>query len=166
MIKKKICLLGAFSVGKTSLIKRFVESIFDEKYITTIGVKIDKKTLTISDKEVSLMIWDLEGEDDYTKMNTSYLRGASGYILVADGTRPDTLNVSLDLHQSIQSLLGSIPAVLAMNKADLEDEWLISSDVINNVSQDLPLIKTSAKSGINVEEVFTLLSQKILSPEG
>ena len=166
MIKKKICLLGAFSVGKTSLIKRFVESIFDEKYITTIGVKIDKKTLTISDKEVSLMIWDLEGEDDYTKLNSSYLRGASGYILVADGTRPDTLNVSLDLHQSIQSLLGSIPAVLAMNKADLEDEWLISSDVINNVSQDLPLIKTSAKSGINVEEVFTLLSQKILSPEG
>ncbi len=166
MIKKKICLLGAFSVGKTSLIKRFVDSIFDEKYITTIGVKIDKKTLTVSDKEVSLMIWDLEGEDDYTKMNTTYLRGASGYILVADGTRPDTLKVSLDLHQSIQSLLGAIPAVLAMNKADLEDEWLITPDVIHNVSQDLPLIKTSAKLGTNVEEIFSLLSQKMLSPEG
>lgn len=165
MIKKKICLLGAFSVGKTSLIKRFVESIFDEKYITTIGVKIDKKTLIISNQEINLMIWDLEGEDDYTKINTSYLRGASGYILVADGTRPDTLNVSLDLHESIQSLLGKTPAVLAMNKADLEEEWLITADVIDAVSDDLSLIKTSAKSGINVEEIFSLLSQKMLSPK-
>ena len=165
MIKKKICLLGAFSVGKTSLIKRFVESIFDEKYITTIGVKIDKKTLSISNQEINLMIWDLEGEDDYTKINTSYLRGSSGYILVADGTRPDTLKVSLDLHESIQSLLGKIPAVLAMNKVDMEDEWLITADVINAVSPDLSLIKTSAKSGINVEEIFSLLSQKMLSPK-
>jgi small GTP-binding protein len=165
MIKKKICLLGAFSVGKTSLIKRFVESIFNEKYITTIGVKIDKKTLTISDKEISLMIWDLEGEDDYTKVNTSYLRGASGYILVADGTRPDTLKVSLDLHDSIQSLLGSTPAVLAMNKSDLEDEWLITSGALHEVPKNLPLIKTSAKSGVNVEEIFSLLSQKMLRPE-
>lgn len=165
MIKKKICLLGAFSVGKTSLIKRFVESIFSEKYITTIGVKIDKKTLTISDKEISLMIWDLEGEDDYTKINTSYLRGASGYILVADGTRPDTLKISLAIHESIQSLLGKTPAVLAINKADVEDQWLITSEVMDHVSQDLSLIKTSAKSGANVDQVFSLLSRKMLNLE-
>jgi small GTP-binding protein len=165
MIKKKVCLLGSFSVGKTSLIKRFVESIFNDKYITTIGVKIDKKTLSISNKEITLMIWDLEGEDDYTKINTSYLRGSSGYILVADGTRPDTLKVSLAIHESIQSLLGPTPAVLAMNKSDIEDQWLITPQAITHVYQDLTLIKTSAKSGENVDKLFSLLSQKILSLE-
>ncbi len=162
MIKKKICLLGAFSVGKTSLIKRFVDSIFDDKYITTIGVKIDKKALTIFNQDIHLMIWDLEGEDDYTKINTSYLRGASGYILVVDGTRADTLKVSLALHDSIQTLLGNTPAVLAMNKADLEEEWRLSPEAMNEVPDDLTVIRTSAKSGANVEEMFSLLSQKML----
>lgn len=165
MLKKKICLLGAFSVGKTSLIKRFVDSIFDDKYITTIGVKIDKKTLTISNQDIHLMIWDLEGEDDYTKINTSYLRGASGYILVADGTRPETLQVSLALHDTVQKLLGKIPAVLAMNKADLEEEWLLSADAMSGVGDDLAVIHTSAKSGENVEEMFSLLSHKMLIPK-
>ena len=65
MIKKKICMLGAFSVGKTSLVKQFVDSIFSEKYQTTIGVKIDKKTLVAKGFEVNLILWDLPGEDDF-----------------------------------------------------------------------------------------------------
>ena len=87
MLQKKICMLGSFAVGKTSLVRRFVESIYSDVYQTTVGVKIDKKNVKVSEKEVSLVLWDIYGEDDYQKMHWTYLRGASGYLLVADGTR-------------------------------------------------------------------------------
>jgi small GTP-binding protein len=111
------------------------------------------------------MIWDLEGEDDYTKINTSYLRGAAGYILVADGTRPETLNTALSIHTLVQDLLGNIPAVLAINKADIEDQWLISPESIENIDKNLTVIKTSAKSGANVELLFSTLSRNMLPIE-
>src|ERR1051325_7234218 len=74
LIQKKICMLGAYAVGKTSLVARFVRSIFSEKYHTTIGVKIDKKTLRVDDQELSLILWDLAGEDDFYQVRMSYLR--------------------------------------------------------------------------------------------
>jgi len=73
MIKKKIVMLGSFAVGKTSLVQRFVNSIFSEKYLTTIGVKIDQKIVNVNDKEVNLLLWDIHGEDDYQKMVLSQL---------------------------------------------------------------------------------------------
>jgi len=76
MIKKKICMLGVFAVGKTSLVQRFVKSMFSEKYLTTVGVKIDKKTIEVKGKIVELMLWDLQGEDEFQKLNATYLRGA------------------------------------------------------------------------------------------
>ena len=79
-------MLGGFSVGKTSLIKRFVESVFSEKYLTTVGVKIDKKTVDVQGRSVNLILWDIAGEDDTATIRMSYLRGCSGYLRVADGT--------------------------------------------------------------------------------
>jgi small GTP-binding protein len=81
-------MLGGFSVGKTSLIKRFVESVFSEKYLTTVGVKIDTKTVDVQGRSVNLILWDIAGEDDTATIRMSYLRGCSGYLLVADGTPP------------------------------------------------------------------------------
>lgn len=95
--QKKVCMLGAFSVGKTSLVKRFVQSIFSETYLTTVGVKIDKKNVVLSDRIVTLILWDLAGEDDIASLRMSYLRGSAGYVLVADGTRPSTLEIALSL---------------------------------------------------------------------
>jgi small GTP-binding protein len=89
MMQKKICMLGAFAVGKTSLVARFVESIFSDRYHTTVGVKIEKKTLQVSGQQWNLIVWDLAGEDEFMQIRMSYLRGSSGYLLVADGTRPD-----------------------------------------------------------------------------
>jgi len=80
-------MVGQFGVGKTSLVRRFVDSIFDERYLSTIGVKIDRKDVTIGSASVTLMLWDLAGEDDLAQLKVSHLRGASGYILVADGCR-------------------------------------------------------------------------------
>ena len=91
MLQKKICMLGGFAVGKTSLVRRFVQSIFSETYLTTVGVKIDKKSVVLSDKTVDLILWDLAGEDDIGSFRLSYVRGASGLVLVADGTRAATL---------------------------------------------------------------------------
>ena len=162
MIQKKICLLGAFSVGKTSLIKRFVESIFDERYLTTLGVKIDKKNVEVDGDDVRLMIWDLEGEDDYSKIKTNHLRGASGYILVADGTRPDTLETARSIHQLARQTLGKVPAILAMNKVDLEDQWSVTESAIGLLDPDLDLIRTSALSGQNVEQLFASLAKRLL----
>ena len=87
MIQKKVCMIGSFGVGKTSLVARFVRSIFSEKYQTTVGVKIDKKILEVGDKQVTLVLWDIAGEDALTTVRPSQLRGASGYILVVDGLR-------------------------------------------------------------------------------
>jgi len=92
MIQKKVCMIGTSGVGKTSLVVKFVHSIFSEKYLTTVGVKIDKKTVAVDGNEIMLMIWDLAGDDDYQRLQTSYLRGTSGYLLVADGTRLITLD--------------------------------------------------------------------------
>jgi GTPase SAR1 family protein len=78
MIQKKVCMLGSFSVGKTSLVRRFVESMFSDAYLTTVGVKIDKKPLQVEGNDLTLMLWDIYGEDDFQKMRMSYLRGARG----------------------------------------------------------------------------------------
>ncbi len=109
-LQKKICMLGGFSVGKTSLVKRFVESVFSETYLTTVGVKIDKKTVDLSDRIVNLILWDLAGEDDISSLRMSYLRGSAGYVLVADGTRPSTLEVALSLRRRVEADLRS-PAI-------------------------------------------------------
>ena len=108
MLKKKICMVGQFGVGKTSLVRRFVDSIFDERYLTTLGVKIDRKDVTLDDKSLTLMLWDLAGEDELAQLNMSHLRGASGYILVADGSRAATLAKAVELQQRITGNAGAI----------------------------------------------------------
>lgn len=106
MIQKKLCMLGAFAVGKTSLVRRFVQSLFTDKYLTTVGVKIDKKQVVCADKEVALLLWDLYGEDEFQRVQTSYLRGASGLLLVADGTRSATVDKAIELRDRAASALG------------------------------------------------------------
>src|SRR5262247_2030878 len=155
MIQKKICMVGAFAVGKTSLVARFVESIFSEKYHTTVGVKISKKALHVGDQEWHLILWDLAGEDEFLQIRTSYLRGSSGYLLVVDGTRRATLDTALSIQQRITEAVGQIPFVVLFNKSDLESEWDISNDAMAEITQrEWPWLKTSAKTGVGVDEAF------------
>ena len=152
MLKKKICMVGQFGVGKTSLVRCFVDSIFDERYLTTIGVKIDRKDVSVDGKSLTLMLWDLAGEDDLAQLNVSHLRGASGYILVADGCRASTLEKAAELQQRITQTLGPIPFVLVVNKADLRDQWEVQSSQV--AQYGWPTFETSAKAGSGVEEMF------------
>lgn len=162
MIQKKICTVGAYAVGKTSLLARFVKSLFDEKYLTTIGVKIDKKMVTVAGQEVMLMLWDLAGEDEFSQLKTAYLRGASGYLLVADKTRPHTLETAFQLKARIENELGAIPCVLVFNKSDLVDESKIDRSEIDRLAQNgWQVIETSAKTGQGVEEAFLALTRQL-----
>lgn len=163
MLQKKICMVGAFATGKTSLVGRFVHSIFSEKYQTTVGVKIDKKTVNIQGQEINFILWDLYGEDEFQKVRMSYLRGASGYLLVVDGTRKNTLEKAFNLQIKVENTIGTVPFILILNKWDLTDEWEINDVEINEVVQrGWIVMKTSAKTGLGVEESFEILANKIL----
>ena len=161
-LQKKICMLGAFSVGKTSLVKRFVESVFSETYLTTVGVKIDKKTVELSDRIVNLILWDLAGEDDISSLRMSYLRGAAGYVLVADGTRPLTLEVALSLRQRVEAEFGRLPFVLLLNKSDLKEQWAISDEDVEDLRQSGWWVRsTSARTGEGVDDAFGTLAERV-----
>jgi small GTP-binding protein len=165
MIQKKVCLLGTSGVGKTSLVAQFVHSMFSDKYLTTVGVKIDKKTMQVDGTEVMLVIWDLAGDDDFQRLQTSYLRGTSGYLLVADGTRRVTLDQVLELQKRVAESLGAAPFVLALNKADLAPQWEVNEGQISALGvQNFTVIKTSAKEGAGVEEAFTDLARRMIQP--
>ena len=161
MIQKKICMIGTSGVGKTSLVSRFVQSIFAEKYLTTVGVKIDKKTVQVDGGEVMLMIWDLAGDDDFQRLQTSYLRGSGGYLLVADGTRRVTLEMALHVQERVVAAIGAVPFILALNKADLAPEWDLDAALLASlVEKSWKIVKTSAKDGSGVEEIFEDLSRQ------
>jgi hypothetical protein len=164
MIQKKICLLGAHAVGKTSLAARFVRSIFSEKYLTTIGVKIEKKVVATAGGEVTLMIWDLAGEDEFESLEISYLRGAAAYLLVIDGTRRATFERALMIQQRAAEKIGQVPFVVLINKSDLTAQWeLTEADLSELTNRCWPVYRTSAKTGEHVEEAFQSLAEAMLS---
>jgi len=163
MQKKKICLLGSYSVGKTSLVARFVHSMFADRYHTTVGVKIDKKVLNIDGDEITLMLWDMAGEEDGAPVKLNQVRDTSGYMLVVDGTRAKTLDVARSIQQRVQGEVGERPFLLLVNKADLKDTWEIQESVWQELSRlGWTILETSAKSGEHVEDAFLSLTKQIL----
>ena len=164
MINKKICMLGSFAVGKTSLVQRFVHSIFSDRYLSTLGVKISKKELDLEGTPLTMVLWDLEGKDHYTEVNVSYLNGAMGFFVVADGTRRETLEIALELrNKALELVPGPVPHMLLLNKADLRANWEISQDDVREiVAMGLPVIETSALTGHGVEYAFAELGKATL----
>jgi small GTP-binding protein len=162
VLQKKICMLGGFSVGKTTLVKRYVLSVFSETYLTTVGVKVDKKTVALPDRTVTLILWDMAGEDDVATVRMSYLRGLAGYVLVADGTRPATLDTALSLRRRVEAEIGPLPYVLLVNKCDLTDQWGIpDADLDQLRNQGWWVRVSSARTGEGVDDAFTDLADRI-----
>lgn len=163
MLQKKVCMVGAFATGKTSLVARFVKGIYSEKYHTTIGVKIDKKQIHTGQDNLTLMIWDIHGEDEFQNVRMSYLRGAAAYLLVVDGTRRDSLTVALQLKEKVSKEVGNIPFVIAINKWDLQEEWEISElDIHSLKANHSVIVYTSAKDNQGVEDCFLQVAEKIM----
>lgn len=164
MINKKICMLGAFAVGKTALVQQYVHSIFSDRYLSTVGVKISKKLLSLDGRDISLILWDMEGKDVYVDVNISYLRGAMGFFVVADGTRKETLDVALDMRSITLGLIGPRPHSVLINKADLSPSWEVSNeDIAALEGQGIHISRTSAKTGLAVEDAFTSLARNMLA---
>jgi small GTP-binding protein len=158
-------MLGSFSVGKSSLVRQFVETIFSEKYLTTIGVKVDKKVVNVRGQEISLVLWDIHGDDIYQRMQMNYLRGMAGYLLVIDGTRRQTLIDALSLAERVTKDIRRVPAILVLNKSDLGDQWEIDDGQQAKLVKDGWIVaKTSAKTGEGVEKVFQQLAEAVVGP--
>ena len=159
-INKKVILLGLFGVGKTSLIKRFVHQKFDEHYLTTIGVKVDKKVLDIHGVQLCMLIWDIAGESSQQKVPNSYKLGANGILYVFDVTRPASYEQIHDELNALSEILPNVPIQVVANKIDLLDEK--SVDKLQNKLGLTSIIRTSAKTGDGVEEAFEQLGKAIL----
>jgi len=163
MISKKICMLGLLSVGKTSLVDRYVHSIFSDRYLSTIGLKISKKSVNVDGTEMSIVLWDLEGKDEYTDINMLNLRGAMGFFVVADLTRLETFEAALKIRQIVLDMLGQdIPNMLLLNKNDLPD-WEVDEARIEKArASGIKILYTSAKTGTAVNEAFGTLARDML----
>jgi small GTP-binding protein len=163
MIQKKVCMVGLFGTGKTSLVQRFVHSLFSERYLSTVGVKIDRKTMELDGASLTLVLWDLAGRDGMEDITTSYLRGAHAILYVADGTRRESCDQLADLRALARDAAGDVPGVLALNKSDLVDRWMLRPKDEETMAGEWDMVRTSAKTGAGVEEVFRRLARGTLA---
>ena len=162
-ITAKVCVIGDFAVGKTSTVERFVNSQFSETDLTTIGVKVDTKDVLLDGIDLKLIIWDIAGTDKFGEIEYSYMRGASGYILVADGTRSDTIAAAQDLREQVEARYGELPYVFLINKSDLISGWEVTDgqlDVLRSACENIYV--TSAKTGKAVDEALSRLAALIV----
>jgi len=157
-------MIGDFAVGKTSLVARFVHRTFNDRYMTTVGVKIDTKLIQLpSGDDLKLVLWDIAGKSELAEIDTSYLRDASGYLLVIDGTRPGGFDNALTLQTSVEQQLGPTPFCALLNKADLTDRWLLTDGQTDTLkSRGWHFATTSALSGAGVEEAFAALGAQLV----
>jgi small GTP-binding protein len=169
-LKRKICLLGDWGVGKTSLIKKFVFDQFDDKYISTLGTKVTKKRIKfkISAEEIidmNILIWDIMGQEEFKKIQLMAYKNANGAILVCDITRRETLDNLKTWSSELFSITGEIPIIIMANKSDLKDEAKFNIDDLARTAQGFPAphYMTSAKTGENVEEAFIKIGKKLLT---
>lgn len=165
MESRKICILGDFAVGKTSLVQRFVNNQFSDKYLTTLGVKVDTKQVALDDgRALKLAIWDVAGTDTPTQLFLRYTRGAAGYLLVADRTRPETLEACVRLRDAVAGTLRPLPYVFLGNKSDLVDQCRLQQGIAQARLPDaLDWLETSALTGEHVELAFRRLAAGMLS---
>lgn len=172
LLQKKVCLLGAAGVGKTSLIRRFVYDIFDDTYLTTVGVKVTQKLMPpIQDAKNNMiqhnfLIWDIEGAIENGEVQKSYLTGASGALIVADVTREETAEVVPRLIKVFYETSPQGKILLIANKSDLLkpqslDEMTLEMLFPHVKDNTLAYQYTSAKTGNHVEDAFKELSRLI-----
>lgn len=167
MLQKKICMVGVFGTGKTCLVQRYVHSIFSTKYLSTVGVKIDRREIQAKGQPMSLVLWDLEGREATRDINPSYLRGAHGIFYVVDGTRRETFDQLFEINDVVVNTLGTVPSVVALNKSDLTDQWQLKpADEKRLTSAGFFALQTSAKSGAGVEAAFQRLADGTVTTSG
>jgi len=161
-------MLGDFAVGKTSLVKRFVFDRFDDKYISSIGVKVSRKSVVIprdhATVQLNLMLWDLAGSEEFDQVRASYLRGSAGAILVCDLTRTETLPSLIQYADNLATVSRKVSLIVVANKVDLQATDGVAERKIAEIAAqlDAPYFLTSAKTGQAVEAMFRALGQRLI----
>lgn len=158
----KLCLLGDGAVGKTSLVRRFVFDVFDDKYLMSFGTKVSKKSMTVEGETMDLMIWDILGQKSQEALHEAYYRGAAGALAVCDFTRPETMKNVKSWVGSFRSVVGERPVLILGNKSDLERAYTLAELREFALSVGCEVLETSAKSGLNVENAFAAIGKKLL----
>ncbi len=165
VIKKKICLLGSFGVGKTSLVRRFVFNVFDELYLSTLGVNVSQKDIPAEKgrPHLQFILWDIEGQEKFNAYTDNYFTGSAGAVLVLDITRKDSWEILQNLKQRFQKINPDAQFVLAANKVDLVPQDHASIKEVKALSKALNVdyFLTSAKDGRNVERFFHHLAARL-----
>lgn len=167
---KKICLLGDPGVGKTSLIRRYVLDQFDDSYLSTMGAKVTKKVIEMEHNDpdikvrMNLMIWDVAGQKEYFQFHEMYLKGMEGVLLVCDVTRRATADSMKRWVSTVSKSAGNVPIIFLVNKIDLMDSADFDVDELEReaVHMGIPLYRTSAKTGENVQKVFPKMGEMLL----
>jgi small GTP-binding protein len=181
IISKKICMVGDYGVGKTSLVRQYLDRQFSDRYLSTVGVKISRKTLlasqtqpaagsgatvTLPPVDLQLMIWDVEGQTQFQGITPQYLEGAMGALVVADLNRPDTID-HIQGHLNLLAAVNTerVPCVIALNKVDTLTQTPMISGAIAELyvhPQVVSIYQTSAKTGAGVDDLFEKLGQQLL----
>lgn len=169
LYSKKICLIGDISVGKTSLVRRFIESRFDENYLSTIGVTVSRKALAIQLEkniaEMTLLIWDFAGGEQFNRVVRNYYQGASGAFFVCDVTRSTSIEAISHYVEQFIDVNPGRPSVILANKIDLVSDRTAHNELMKAQAEKLgaPWFTTSAKTGENVESAFRMLAERLLT---
>ena len=166
-VKMKICLIGEEGVGKTSLIRRYVFSQFDEKYLRTVGTMVSKKIVQLGPIEGSrynlhMLVWDIMGRRDFMSLyQEAYFSRARGILAVCDMTRPETLEALNEWMEGITSSVGEVPLIVLANKKDMSEHVRLEEDDILALCElhAAPYLLTSARTGENVEVAFSKMAE-------
>ncbi len=189
MLEKKVCIFGAHGVGKRRLASRFQPDMYSDRYRATIGVQICKKVFVVGNASVTMAIWNVADLDTSDAMLVNYSRGMSGYFLVADGTRPSTLERAREIYErlcsfeepppSVEETAGAepqankpyvqfphreVPFILLLNKSDLVEQWRIDKSNLEMLAnKGWPVQVMSAQANQGVEEAFLSLGRRMMS---
>ena len=145
--------------------RQFAHGVFSERYHTTVGVRVEKKSLDVDGTPVEFILWDLHGEDEFQSVRLSYLKGAAGCFYVVDGTRAETTGVALGLKSRVGEAHPGMPCVMLLNKQDLTASWELRPDDESRLAATgAPLLRVSAKTGAQVDDAFLTLARLILAP--
>ena len=161
----KLLLIGNSSVGKSSLLFRFVENVWDDSFVPTIGVDFKLKTLEVNGKKVKLQIWDTAGQERFKNITASYYRGGNGVLVVYDITERESFdNLTSWLIEIEKNANKNVYKLLIGNKCDLEDKRKVTYQEGKDFAESngMKFIETSAKDNTKVQEAFELLTSEIM----